>query len=259
MLEDFILSTDEVVNPHYLRKYLTFVSRFSDDNRKPIERHHILPKKIFPQYASFSSNPWNKASLSPREHYIAHLLLHKALPHNEDIFYAIWCMKHQNGISITSKQYDNLKRKYSKIASRRAKGKIVVKNQVGETFKVEVDDPRRLSGELVPFSTGMSLSKLNVENYKKHKSKSHAKNIARYRSIRHVITGEVIRVLQDDPRTSNGEYVHITSGLKRSPESRHKTSASNSKPQSSSCCLLCHKEVSVNNLARHQSGKRCRA
>lgn len=43
------------------------------------EMHHILPKskKLYPQFASLKDNPWNGVLLTPREHFICHLLLAK--------------------------------------------------------------------------------------------------------------------------------------------------------------------------------------
>ncbi len=64
-------------NPHYLNRYYKFIT-----SRKTTkgDKHHICPKAhdMFPQFTSFKQNPWNKAVLTSREHYIAHLLLHKA-------------------------------------------------------------------------------------------------------------------------------------------------------------------------------------
>jgi hypothetical protein len=46
------------------------------------ENHHILPKakRFFPEYKSLIDYPWNKASLTYRQHYIAHIMLMKAFP-----------------------------------------------------------------------------------------------------------------------------------------------------------------------------------
>lgn len=41
-----------------------------------IEKHHILPKSLFPQFQNFIHYKWNMALLTPREHFIAHLYLH---------------------------------------------------------------------------------------------------------------------------------------------------------------------------------------
>lgn len=257
-LYDLFISSFPNANKHYLVRYLAFCDHYYiHANVGIVEQHHILPKKLFPSYKSFRKHPWNRVALSPRQHYIAHLLLHKAIPHNEDAFYSIWCMKHQNGVKVTSKHYDYLKRTYRPIAQRNAKGMIVVKDAFGNTSKVRTDDPRYQLGELVAFSKGLSLPKSNVDNYKKPKTKKHKDNISKYRSIRHVISGKVIRVHYTDPRTTSCEYAHITKGLKRTEESRRKTSLSNIKPQAQTCCMQCRSKVSVNNLDRHFNSKKC--
>lgn len=72
-------------NSHYLNRYKKFIlSRYDRKLEKgmKIHKHHILPraKDMFPLYESFKENSWNKIELTPREHYIAHLILCKAFP-----------------------------------------------------------------------------------------------------------------------------------------------------------------------------------
>lgn len=58
------------------------IKKFESSNKIPrkhcikTERHHILPKSIFPQYKLFSKFPWNEAILTLKEHFIAHIMLH---------------------------------------------------------------------------------------------------------------------------------------------------------------------------------------
>ncbi|HET8688759.1 MAG TPA: hypothetical protein VFM18_19250 [Methanosarcina sp.] len=73
----YALLTSVPHNPHYLNRYYKFIT-----SRKTTigDKHHICPKAhdMFPQFTSFKTNPWNKIVLTGREHYIAHLFLHKA-------------------------------------------------------------------------------------------------------------------------------------------------------------------------------------
>lgn len=62
-------------HPHYVNRYIWFITKYG--NLGQGERHHVLPKSIFPQYKNFRWNPWNKCVLSPRAHVIAHLILKK--------------------------------------------------------------------------------------------------------------------------------------------------------------------------------------
>jgi hypothetical protein len=78
------------------------------------ERHHILPKSIFPEY---SKNKDNLVILTAREHFICHWLLTKIID-DPKIIYALQMMipnKTRNRYQITSSIiYENLKKKFSK-------------------------------------------------------------------------------------------------------------------------------------------------
>lgn len=67
--------------PHSERHLVRYVKFIQSRQFKegPLERHHICPKAkdLFPEYSSFKEHPWNRIDLTPREHYIAHLLLWK--------------------------------------------------------------------------------------------------------------------------------------------------------------------------------------
>lgn len=77
-------------NPHYLKKYINFIC--SRKETEIGESHHICPKAkdMFPQYSSFKIHPWNKIKLTEREHFIAHMLLHKTFGKSQSR--AFWMM-----------------------------------------------------------------------------------------------------------------------------------------------------------------------
>lgn len=100
-------------NPHYLNRYITFISQCQQKNigRKGYsEKHHICPKAkdMFPEYKSFTENPWNLAKLTARQHFIAHIMLWKAFPNSsqED---ALWAMKNKNKSRMNSSLYESLR------------------------------------------------------------------------------------------------------------------------------------------------------
>jgi len=75
MIQD-IYSTPH--NTHYINRYLKFVTHIQNLGMRDLgyaENHHILPRKMFPQYSNFRKNKWNLVRLTYREHFIAHLLL----------------------------------------------------------------------------------------------------------------------------------------------------------------------------------------
>ena len=67
-------------NSFYLTKYINFINKNIgkySENLSNTEKHHILPKAkdMFPQYADFSENSWNKIILPLKKHFYAHYLL----------------------------------------------------------------------------------------------------------------------------------------------------------------------------------------
>lgn len=96
-------------NKHYVQRYLKFINYCIDGNSEIeyVESHHILPKSLFPEFKSLRKNPWNKANLSPRQHFIAHWILCKALPHIKMIrAFKMMCAFTENK---NSKQYNTAK------------------------------------------------------------------------------------------------------------------------------------------------------
>lgn len=77
-------------------------------------------------------------------------------------------------------------------------GKVVVKDKNGKTSRVSADDPRYLSGELVPVSKGMVIVKDK--------------------------DGNIMQVSADDPKYLNGELIFHRTGEKYSKEHREKIS-----------------------------------
>ena len=86
-------------NHHYMIKYITFITK-SQLQPKGKVKHHICPRKIWPEYKNLNENAWNVAFLTPREHFIAHLLLWKTLPQHSSMAYAALAMQHKNNEKI---------------------------------------------------------------------------------------------------------------------------------------------------------------
>lgn len=69
----------EVKSEFYLNRYLKFVSHFQNKEIGVgiyVENHHILPRKIYPEYIK---EKWNQVDLPYRAHYLAHYMLAKAI------------------------------------------------------------------------------------------------------------------------------------------------------------------------------------
>lgn len=81
MIDLLYMIHQNISNVHYIKRYIKFISsRKTVHKKNETHFHHILPKAkdFFPQFKNLKENSWNSISLTYREHFIAHLLLHKA-------------------------------------------------------------------------------------------------------------------------------------------------------------------------------------
>lgn len=161
-----ILSCD---NTRYAARYLKFIAWcISQNNEESItEKHHILPRREFPEYLDFKQNPWNLAKLTPRQHYLAHWMLGK-LYASQFCAFGMMRRAHKTGIlyeiarpyinkAISDARKNN---PYSpsleqrQAMSDRNKGKVNVRDKTGKILRVSTKDPRYLSGELIYYRVG---------------------------------------------------------------------------------------------------------
>ncbi len=125
----------------YTKYYFNIINNALQENRKKLrknnkdfvyyESHHIIPKSIRPEFKDLKLNPWNKILLTPKEHFICHLLLTKMLTGSDKnkMVYALWSMtnrsnKHQ--IRFHSKLYSFYKTKMQNSMSSDRKGKTFI-------------------------------------------------------------------------------------------------------------------------------------
>ena len=153
-------------NPHYLRRYWKFILNCVEnfDEAEFSEKHHICPKAkdLFPEYDSFVNYPWNKAKLTSRQHYIAHIILHKAYGGSQTN--AVWYMSQISRYKniINSKQYETIRREYRTSMM----GTQYYKNKDGNVYRVSTKHEKVLSGELKHIQCGKTYS----DEYKKRMS-----------------------------------------------------------------------------------------
>lgn len=161
----------------YMKHYLLLIQKrqaeILDKNSNHV--HHILPKSKFPEYRT---ERWNLITLTPREHFIAHLLLWKGTEWKE-MQQAMWLMNNDSSTHgnkrLTGKQYqilqEQIKPIYSELMSKCMKGKVLCLDHFGEKHWVDVDDPRIKTGELYsyqymnPVSTAGRYKIVPVEKY----------------------------------------------------------------------------------------------
>lgn len=86
------------------------------------EKHHILPKSLFPLWKSRHNN--HTVLLTAREHYFCHVLLTKIYP-SKEMTYALWKMVNGNKEIkrvCSSREYENIRKQHSLLVSEQLKG-----------------------------------------------------------------------------------------------------------------------------------------
>lgn len=92
------------------------------------EKHHILPKSLFPLWKNRKSNI---VLLTAREHFFCHQLLSKIYP-TEQMTYALHAFTSRPNADyrITSREYQKIKEKYAILMSKKFKGKKRPKSEI---------------------------------------------------------------------------------------------------------------------------------
>lgn len=100
------------ISIHYVRRYVKFIASCTTGEGYT-ERHHILPRSMFPQFKNFRSHPWNKVNLTGRQHFIAHWILARAFGGNMwQAFHAmayLHCDDNQRAFKVSSKTFEEIK------------------------------------------------------------------------------------------------------------------------------------------------------
>lgn len=86
---DYIaICKDRFVNNKYLNWYLNIIKLAKTRDLcadSYIERHHIIPRSVDPNFSSFSKYNWNLVRLTAREHFICHRLLVKCTSGDDNV------------------------------------------------------------------------------------------------------------------------------------------------------------------------------
>jgi ABC-type Fe3+/spermidine/putrescine transport system ATPase subunit len=150
---------------------IDLVFELAHNRYKKMKMHERNMFTVEEKVAQF--NTWNKVSLTPRQHFIAHFLLWKSYGNSQS--YAFWAMcngqknKHQSSryYKINSRIYENVKKDALKVHINR-KGKCTYIDFQGNKTYCSTNDVRVLSGELTPLSLGRKY-KWNHSSEYKHK------------------------------------------------------------------------------------------
>lgn len=181
-----------------------------------LEKHHILPSKIFPEFSNLKKYPENLARISAYDHFIAHYMLAKMTKHQASI-YALNCMNRvkkkltKEELKHAAIMYEEFRVELSNTISKNNKGKprtqnqrkemsnrmkdtCVVRDATGATFRTSTSDPRYLSGELVSVRVGY----IHTEKTKEKMRKS-----ATNRGIPYTHVSGKIKYFTDAPTSSD--------------------------------------------------------
>lgn len=109
-------------NKHYLKRYVRFVAACLEKNKDLpndvyTEKHHILPKSIWPEYKDFKISPWNMAVLTARQHLLSHWIL--ALSFGGRMYSAFWYMLNIRNMDVEDYGISDEYRKYVSLRVRK--------------------------------------------------------------------------------------------------------------------------------------------
>lgn len=93
---------------HHLIRYIKFISSIEERPKKQrinFELHHIIPKSL-----GGLDIKDNLISLTPREHFVAHMMLWKA--YEGPMIYAFWQMSNCNNLKMSSRLYETLRKDF---------------------------------------------------------------------------------------------------------------------------------------------------
>jgi hypothetical protein len=153
---------------HHLNRYIRFIEQCQQNNKKSsikTHRHHICPraKDMFPEYESFAKNKWNMARLTPRQHFIAHIMLWKVYPNISSQFNAVWQMKHRNNEQMNSRLYESVLLEHSRVTSARLKNTVSVYDANGLFHRIPVSEYDE--SKHTPISANRVVAKMDSGDY----------------------------------------------------------------------------------------------
>jgi hypothetical protein len=178
---------------NYRHIYCKIISYAKSQNRTRkngdyYECHHILPKSLFPLWKNRKSN---KVLLTAREHFFVHQLLTKIYPGSEMTFAIHAFVSRPNAdYKITSREYERIKKSFSKLQSERMTGREVSK-ETGELIS-------KRRKELLSDDDNLKKLKANFKNARKASAEARIKNTERMMAaVPDIIKNETIDRLKE--------------------------------------------------------------
>lgn len=218
----------------YRKVYINIIKKVKLKNRfkgdgNYYEKHHILPKSLFPLWKKRKSNI---VLLTAREYFFCHQLLTKIYPGREMSYALIAFMNRPNAdYKITSKEYERLKLLRSKIVSEQMKGNHYGKNHSpwNKGIIMNEDQRKRLRGVKRSEQARKNISEAHKGLKYPPLSDEHKKIISEYKKT-HPISSETRKKMSESHKgktftdTHRKKLSEKLTGLKRSKETKDKMS-----------------------------------
>lgn len=225
-----------ISNIETLKSYIDFCLTNSGEKG---DRHHILPRSLFPEYENLTEHPWNCAVLTPDKHYIAHAMLSVSL-NEPSMDFAWYAMNNKNYNDppihlIGADAYAELIEKRNKSCSERMKNKVqALDTKTGKFVQVtkeEFDKTETLVGSTIGRGGEHLRNQVSVlidgvakriskEDFDPNIHKHFRSKKATYKDK----DGNLITCSTDDERVISGELVGINKNKELSKERREEIS-----------------------------------
>lgn len=250
-----LLSSVKPNNTFYIKRYVKFISTIQESEEG--EEHHILPKSLFPEYSDFRLYPENKKKLSYKAHYIAHLILWKAL--GGKMAHAFQMMTVGRTVKVkNSNLYNRLRLELKELRSSRMNKnnpwtKQTIKEKIKETYGGLGNGSsviREKQNKTLQEKYGVNNSFQIPEVVQKTRQSTIERNKdPEYRNLQSERIKKSLKTI-DRTKENNSFF-----GKTHSEESRKKISdAKKGRKAPRYCCISCRKELGVNNLTQHTKG-----
>lgn len=205
----------------------------------PGERHHMLPRSLFPEFVSVKTAPWNIKRISAADHLVCHYMLFMAIPGNASVAYALMQMSNRirDDVGLEPSVYAEAKR----LAAKNTKAYAMGRKQSRETIQKRVEKTtgqKRTAAQRATMSASMrgikrpplsdshkaSISLANKGKFRSTetrarmsaaftgvpKSKDHVlRSAMANKGRRHFIdrSGKIFRIFPNDPLVLNGSLI----------------------------------------------------
>jgi hypothetical protein len=200
-------------NPHYLKRYVRFITEsvaYNITQALPdyVERHHICPKApdLFPEYECFDQHPWNCAILTARQHFISHLILRKVFKGSQSraLLLMIQRLKVKDAY-VNSEVYEKIKQEQAQDNAARNTGDGHWSSKPGVVHNFKVNHPKGFKGKTHKVSSCKAIGDKQLGELNHFKGKQHSPDslavISQKRKSKIWITDGVIdkQQLKTDP------------------------------------------------------------